>query len=104
MSSSPNGTFIDLMHKHWWGDYRTLEVNHSYIQWLFPNSFQSRFNQVAKPLTKEEAKHFRENLHIAKRFVHSYEMILEFFGMKLRNRVTGEVTRTIVPRYKDRYD
>jgi hypothetical protein len=31
-------------------------------------------------------------------------MILEFFGMKLRNRVTGEITRTIVPRYKDRYD
>lgn len=31
-------------------------------------------------------------------------MILEFFGMKLRNRVTGELTRTIVPRYKDRYD
>jgi len=31
-------------------------------------------------------------------------MILEFFGMKLSNRVTGEITRTIKPRCKDRYD
>ncbi len=104
MSSSPNGQFIDVIHKDWWGNYILLETNHSYIQWLFPNSYQSRFNQNAKPLTKEEAKHFRENINIATRFVRSYEMILEFFGMRLANRTTGEISRTIKPRYKDRYD
>jgi len=52
MSSYPNGTFIDLMHRHWWGNYILLESNHSYIQWLFPNSFQSRFNSSSKALGK----------------------------------------------------
>ena len=36
-------------------DYKELEENHSYIQWLFPNYYQSAFNSDAQPLTKDEA-------------------------------------------------
>jgi hypothetical protein len=37
----------------WHSDYERLERDHSFIQWLFPNSFQSRFNSHARPLSLE---------------------------------------------------
>ena len=33
-----------------------MESNHTYIQWLIPNFFQSRFNPNSKPLTISEIK------------------------------------------------
>ncbi|XP_064476317.1 opioid growth factor receptor-like protein 1 isoform X3 [Ornithodoros turicata] len=30
------GLFVDELHEQWWADYRKLEDNHDYIQWLFP--------------------------------------------------------------------
>ena len=52
-ASEPNGDTIEGMHKHWWGNYKLLEKHHGYIQWLFPNAFQSRFNSKSHPLTPE---------------------------------------------------
>lgn len=53
--SDPNGDYIENIHKKWWGDFQKLEAHHGFIQWLFPNSFQSRFNQMADSLSSEEA-------------------------------------------------
>ena len=44
------------------------------------------------------------NIEVARRYVKSYEMMLEFFGIKLASRITGQLVRTIVPNFKDRYD
>ena len=53
MPSQPYGEHIDTMHQLWYNDYEKLERNHSFIQWIFPNSFQSRFNMHARPLSAE---------------------------------------------------
>jgi hypothetical protein len=37
------------------------------------------------------------------RYVRSYNMMLGFYGMKLKNRVTGELARSRHPDFKERY-
>jgi len=46
------------------GNYKELETNHSYIQWLFPNFYKSAFNSDASPLTEDEAEIFRSNKEV----------------------------------------
>ena len=36
IATRPDGAFIDKIHVDWFGNYRLLEENHSFIQWLFP--------------------------------------------------------------------
>jgi hypothetical protein len=36
-------------------NYNFLEECHDYIQWLFPNSFKSTFNDLSHVLTEKEA-------------------------------------------------
>lgn len=92
LSSQPNGDYIDNIHKKWWGNYELLEDHHGFIQWLFPNSFQSRFNRLALPLGKLEIEEFRTNAEIARRYQTTYMMMLEFYGLKLKCKRSGEVT------------
>lgn len=61
MPSQPYGEYIEKMHEAWFKDYEKLERDHSFIQWIFPNSFQSRFNMHARPLSSDEAEEFRTN-------------------------------------------
>lgn len=35
-------TLTDLLKRK--GNYRALEIDHSYIQWIFPNKYRSMFN------------------------------------------------------------
>jgi len=49
------GDYIDNIHEQWWGDYRHLEWNHSYIQWLFPIR-ERGLNPHAQELQLHEAK------------------------------------------------
>lgn len=51
IKSDPQGDFIDNIHKTWWGNYKLLQAHHGFIQWLFPNSFTSRFNSKSFALT-----------------------------------------------------
>ena len=80
--SAPSGDFIQKIHKSWlipysililksndrFGDYKTLEVHHGYIQWLFPNLRKSRFNSIANPLIKEEVELFRKDQEVYSEF------------------------------------
>lgn len=103
MTSQPYGEYIDKIHESWYHNYEKLERDHSFIQWIFPNSFQSRFNIHAKPLSKEEAEEFRTNPEIIRRYLKSYDMMLGFYGMKLKDKHTGELTRSRHPNFKERY-
>jgi hypothetical protein len=85
------GNIADL--QAWKKDYKKLEENHAYIQWLFPNYFDSRFNDNSKALTCVEANAFREDLQIAKSYVKSYELFLDFLGLRLLDARTGLVSR-----------
>ncbi|XP_068117938.1 opioid growth factor receptor-like protein 1 [Hyperolius riggenbachi] len=88
----PNGELIDDIHNKWKEDYDTLEYNHNYIQWLFPLQEQG-VNWSATPLTKQELEYMRNDDKIRRRFMMSYKLMLGFYGIKLQNPKTGEVTR-----------
>ena len=51
-----------------WGDYERLEDDHSYIQWLFPNFYQSAFNSDAQKLYEHEAEIFRSDPEVNNSF------------------------------------
>ncbi|XP_056324376.1 opioid growth factor receptor-like isoform X1 [Danio aesculapii] len=90
--SSPDNIHIDDFHRHWWGQYRWLEEVHSYVQWLFPIQEQG-LNRLSHVLTKKEIKHFRRNRQALRNLVKSYEVMLDFYGIRLINIDTGEVRR-----------
>ena len=95
--STPQGDLIDTIHKPqadggWRGDYQKLEVHHGYIQWLFPIR-EPGMNMESVPLTAVEAKIMREDPEVRARIIKSYDLILDFWGCKLRDEETGEVER-----------
>ncbi|XP_073456208.1 opioid growth factor receptor-like isoform X2 [Aquarana catesbeiana] len=88
----PNGVNIEDLLTKWKDDYKRLEVNHSYIQWLFPLQNHGR-NPKAKRLTDHEIEAMKEDTAVMDRFLRAYELMLGFYGIKLENKKTGSVTR-----------
>ena len=70
-----------------------LEQHHGYIQWLFPIQEQG-LNSHAQPLQKHEIEKLKSNEEVRGRLIKSYELMLDFFGMKLANLDTGEIARS----------
>lgn len=75
------------------GDYEFLEDDHSYVQWLFPIREQG-LNPQAQPLMLHEATAIAEDKELQQRALDNYECMLDFYGMQLLSRETGEVART----------
>jgi len=98
--SQPGGEFIDNMHRQWNKDYNLLEIHHDYIQWMFPIR-EAGVNPSAQILQLHEAKVMSTDPKIQERFVRSYEMMLDFYGIKLIDKKTGEVQRS--KNYQERY-
>lgn len=74
-------TFFDLeIFRKKKGDYKFLEGNHAFIQWIFPNNFSSQFNYDSYALTLEEAEEFRKNPVIAENLIDNYKIMFEFYG------------------------
>ncbi|TRY58214.1 hypothetical protein DNTS_008558, partial [Danionella cerebrum] len=100
LKSSPDNIQIDQF-ADFMGRYDWLEMTHSYIQWMFP--LQERgMNWEAEVLTKKEIQLFREDKEAKRKLVKSYEVMLDFYGIRLRNKDTGEVERS--SRWKERFD
>jgi hypothetical protein len=59
-------------------------------------------NFKSQPLTKNESEKFKKSDEIKARVVKSYELILDFFGLKLLNEKTGEIGRN-KETYEQRY-
>ncbi|XP_077334745.1 uncharacterized protein LOC143976155 isoform X6 [Lithobates pipiens] len=97
----PNGVYIEELLTKWKDDYKSLEVNHSYIQWLFPLQKRGR-NPKAKPLTDHEIEAMKEDTAVMDRFLRAYELMLGFYGIKLQNKKTGSVTRN--SNYSERFE
>ncbi|KAL6059640.1 VARLMGL domain-containing protein, variant 2 [Balamuthia mandrillaris] len=88
---------IDTVHKKWFLNYDLLEKDESYIHWLFP-TFKNISPSAAavssfQPLCKAEAKLIRDDLDCAVRVLHSYKLLLNFFGMVLDDAATGKLRR-----------
>jgi len=56
-----------------------LEMDHDYIQWLFPSNEQSNFNCDAPTLTQEEAAIFQADPSLKEKVRESFQRILKFF-------------------------
>jgi len=100
ISSSPSGDFIDNIHNDWKGNYALLERHHGYIQWLFPIR-EHGMNMQSQVLQLHEAEAIRSIPECQERLLRSYEMMLDFYGMKLKDRSTGELERS--KNFKERY-
>ncbi|XP_036387474.1 opioid growth factor receptor-like [Megalops cyprinoides] len=91
--SNPDDVYIDDFHQYWKGRYEKLERVHSYIQWLFPLQ-EPGINYMAHELTVKEIQAFCNNEEAKQRLLTSYEMMLDFYGITLVNKETGEVKRS----------
>ncbi|XP_031750446.1 opioid growth factor receptor-like protein 1 [Xenopus tropicalis] len=96
----PYGDDIDTMLSDWRGDYVRLEENHSYIQWLFPLR-EEGVNPYAAPLTLREIEALKGDKDAMRRFREAYRLMLDFYGIELRDEDSGEVARA--PNYKERF-
>lgn len=86
------GNFIDEI-LSW--SFDRLEMDHSYIQWLFPLEEKSNFNIDAPILTTNDIKEFRKDVILQEKFLFSFHKILLFFGFVLegnniRVQIDGE--------------
>lgn len=80
--SEPDGDFIDNIHRRWCTDYKKLERDHGYIQWLFPLP-ERGMNPYAQTLTEDEIEWFKTDANARQRLRRSYEMMLGFYGVSL---------------------
>ncbi|XP_047203491.1 opioid growth factor receptor-like protein 1 [Girardinichthys multiradiatus] len=90
--SLPDGVYIKDFHNNWYGDHAKLECVHTFIQWLFPLQ-EPGMNYEAKTLTKQEIQDFLNSDDAKCNLRVSYELMLDFYGIKLKDVKTGEVTR-----------
>jgi len=101
IKSTPRGDYIDNIHRDWKGEYELLESHHGYIQWLFPIR-EEGMNFQAQRLHLHEMKTIKGDTKCCERLITSYELMLDFYGMVLLNRETGELGRN-PKNWKDRY-
>jgi len=99
--SKPEGDYVDNIHIKWWGKYSLLESHHGYIQWLFPIR-EDGMNGHAQQLQLHEAKAISSDPTKKARIIKSYELMLDFYGMKLVDQTTGKVDRN-PDNWKSRY-
>ncbi|KAF9267319.1 hypothetical protein L218DRAFT_894462 [Marasmius fiardii PR-910] len=96
----PDNLRIDELHEQWWGDYDVLEYNHGFIQWLFPIR-EHGMNFQSQPLQLHERETMKADVDVISRLKRSYELMLDFYGMKLISNETGQISRST--EFKVRY-
>ncbi|XP_041367806.1 cylicin-1-like isoform X2 [Gigantopelta aegis] len=101
LESYPDGDYIDTIHKEWKGNYGLLERHHGYIQWLFPIR-ERGMNWHAQELQLHEAQAIQEDCKSLERVCKSYELMLDFYGMKLVDKESGRLTRA--DNWEERFD
>mmetsp|Transcript_17854 Transcript_17854/g.19885 ORF Transcript_17854/g.19885 Transcript_17854/m.19885 type:complete len:253 (+) Transcript_17854:1-759(+) len=93
IKSHPDGETVDVMHTKWFGNYELLEKHHSYIQWLFPLR-EKGGNKHVNILQLHEIEAIKADPEAKNRLLKSYQMMLDFFGMRFKAGTTvGEIER-----------
>jgi len=100
IQSKPDGDYIDAIHKSWLGNYSLLERHHGFIQWLFPIR-ESGMNWSAQELQLHEAEAICADPKCKARFVQSYRLMLDFYGMVLSDADRGWINRA--DNWRDRF-
>jgi len=91
-SAQTGGGMIGEVHKNFFGDYSMLEERHNYIQFLFP--IREAGMAGVQPLTKNEADLFQRTPQMQENLIKSYEIMLDFYGLQLKDKKTGQVERS----------
>jgi len=88
---NPNGVFLSeilAQNNGFW------EMDHDYIQWVFPSNEVSMMNGNAPVLRKAEADVFLKDKELSDKVVKSFERFLSFLGLKYEN---GEIFHETLP-------
>lgn len=64
-------------------DFHELELNHDYIQWLFPLPEPSGVNASAPLLSKDDIASFESDGSLRTALLQSFELMLIFLGLEL---------------------
>ncbi|KEP47077.1 opioid growth factor receptor-like protein [Rhizoctonia solani 123E] len=101
----PDKLLIEELLDKWQGNYDDLEWSHGFIQWLFPIPEQGkhRVNSKARPLTRYEMEQINSSPALLIRLRRAYELMLDFYGMKLLDAESGLVGRKD-DGWKERYE
>ncbi|GAA5966802.1 hypothetical protein JCM3765_004275 [Sporobolomyces pararoseus] len=89
--AKPSKKTIEELQTSLKGNFKELEFNHNFIQWLFPIREQG-VNYQAKPLELHEITELKKDSKAMERLIESYRIMLEFYGFKLVSPLTGELT------------
>ncbi|OJA17192.1 hypothetical protein AZE42_00177 [Rhizopogon vesiculosus] len=89
----PDDLLISEILQNWRKDYIQLEYNHAFIQWLFPIQ-EHGMNFEAQPLQPHEIAEMKQDSSIIERIKSSYELMLDFYGMRLLDFETGLLGRS----------
>jgi len=88
----PDDLLIDEIHEKWFGAYETLEYRHGFIQWLFPIQ-EHGLNFESQPLQPQEIVTMKSPPVIIARILESYQLMLDFYGMRLVSAESGLLER-----------
>ncbi|KZT23460.1 hypothetical protein NEOLEDRAFT_1157332 [Neolentinus lepideus HHB14362 ss-1] len=98
----PDNLLIEEIHERWFGDYQRLEYKHGFIQWLFPIR-EYGMNYESQPLQTHELESMKNDATIINRIIHSYRLMLDFYGMRLESEETGLLSRSSPSDFAPRY-
>ena len=76
----------------WDFDLTKKEIEHGYIQWLFPTTAPSDYYKDAPLLTKEDILAFKNDPIVRKNLKKSFEVMLNFYGFEFREDL-GQIQR-----------
>lgn len=81
------GKFDDIM--RW--DHQYMQVQHVYVQWVFPTKTRSLTPNSIDPLTTDEAERMTRQEIVWKNVLRSYQWFLAFMGATMVDETTGEL-------------
>ncbi|GAA5909305.1 uncharacterized protein JCM6883_005838 [Sporobolomyces salmoneus] len=91
IAAKPSKKKVEELQNELRGNWDELEYNHSFVQWLFPIREQG-VNYQAQPLELHEIAQLRQDPIAMSRLIESYRIMLAFYGLRLVDEQTGELT------------
>ena len=79
-----------------------LEVDHRFIQWLFPIPEKSGFGFFSPTLTESAQSAFRSRPELQERLLESFRFILDFYGLELREEQNLKIEEATAFSYRAR--
>jgi Opioid growth factor receptor (OGFr) conserved region len=86
----------------WNWKWEHLENAHDYIQWLFPLPEKSAYNPAAPVLNERVIHRFRSTDRLKSNLKRSFEVMLDFYGLRLAELADGQVRVESADSFRER--